>query len=405
MSLLPLLPGALALGLGLGLGLREKLLLSRHLDNFKYRVNVTGTRGKSTVVRLLTAAFLEDRIPVVAKTTGSEARILSFLVDKKKNLSPLEYEFKRPLEGPNIKELRSFISKARSIKATTLVVEDMTINSDYRDIFSQKFLKANVLVITNVLKDHMEVLGPTLDDVAEAYSAVIPEEGLLITTPGKYLPYFKKIAARKKTTVIISQETEVPPNYSGKFSYLLFPETLALALQAAVSLGISKETALKGMLNAVPDPGALQIKQILVSNGAASDENGRLVKAFAANDPTSALLVWKYFKNRGYLNKQTIVLMNCRQDRVERSEDFARLVLPKMSGQSLLIMGEITKPVVSMKKHFSFSEVLNLEGVSAKKIARLIREKYCHNNLLFGTGNYHGTAKELCLELEKIGGK
>ncbi len=404
MSLLPLLPGALALGLGLGLGLREKHLISRNLDSFKYRVNVTGTRGKSTIVRLLTAAFLEDRIPVVAKTTGSEARILSFLTDKKKNLYPLEYEFKRPLEGPNIKELRSLINKAKSAKATTLVVEDMTINSDYRDIFSHEFLNANVLIITNVLKDHMEVLGPSLDDVAEAYSAVIPEKGLLITTSGKYLPYFKEIAARRKTTVVISQETELPPNYSEKFPYLLFPETLSLALQAALSLGISKKIALKGMLKAVPDPGALQIKQITISNGTASNENGLLVKAFAANDPTSALLVWRYFKNKGYLNKRTIVLMNCRQDRVERSEDFAHLVLPKMSGQSLLVMGEITKPILSLKNHFAFDEVLNLEGVSAKKIAHLIREKYCRNNLLFGTGNYYGVAKELCLELEKIGG-
>ncbi len=404
MSLLPLLPGALALGLGLGLGLREKHLISRNLDSFKYRVNVTGTRGKSTVVRLLTAAFLESKIPVVAKTTGSEARILTFLSDKKKNLYPLEYEFERPLEGPNIKELRSLISKAKSVKATTLVVEDMTIDSDYRDIFSREFLKTNVIIITNVLKDHMEVLGPSLDDVAEAYGAIIPEKGLLITTPGKYLPYFKKIAAYKKTSVVVSQETELPPNYTEKFSYLLFPETLSLVLQAALSLGISKKTALKGMLKAAPDPGALQVKQIIVSNGTVSDEKGLLVKAFAANDPTSALLVWTYFQNSGYLNKQTIVLMNCRQDRVKRSEDFARLVLPKMSGQSLLVMGEITKPVLALKNRFAFAEVLNLEGVSAKKIAQLIKEKYCLNNILFGTGNYYGVAKELCLELEKTGG-
>ena len=59
-------------------------------------------------------------------------------------------------------------------------------------------LQANIGVIVNVLEDHMDVMGPTLDEVAEAFLPTIPYKGHLITIDGPYLEYFKTAAAKEE---------------------------------------------------------------------------------------------------------------------------------------------------------------------------------------------------------------
>jgi gamma-polyglutamate synthase len=354
MSLLPLLPAAAILTLGLGFGLGEKRLLESKLSRFNYRVNVTGTRGKSTVTRLLVSALLANGTRTMGKATGSEARVLGFDECPSGSLIPWEKEFRRPPEGANINEVRRLVKDASAINAEALVVECMAIDPDYQQVFCHDFLRANVTVIVNVLEDHMEVLGPSLKEAAEAFAANIPENGLLVTVPGDFLPYFEKAAAAKNSRVAVADTTELPAGFCRQFPYHVFPETLALAFKAATALGVDKETALKGMLKAQPDPGVLRLQKINArSNGVACE--GLLVKAFAANDPSSAVKIWQYYQAEGLINGKTVVLMNCRGDRVERSDDFARKALPLMKGQSLLLMGEATKKVLAFEKHTPLS--------------------------------------------------
>lgn len=52
-------------------------------------------------------------------------------------------------------------------KGKAIVNECMAVNPDYQIVFQEKLLKANVGVIVNVMEDHMETLGPTLDEVAK----------------------------------------------------------------------------------------------------------------------------------------------------------------------------------------------------------------------------------------------
>lgn len=44
----------------------------------------------------------------------------------------------------------------------------MAVNPDYQITFQNDLVKANIGVIVNVMEDHMDVLGPTLKDVAQA---------------------------------------------------------------------------------------------------------------------------------------------------------------------------------------------------------------------------------------------
>ena len=130
---------------------------------------------------------------------------------------------------------------------------------DYQITFQEKLIQANIGVIVNVLEDHMDVMGPTLDEVAEAFLATIPYNGHLITVDGPYLTYFKWMAKKRGTKVIVADNSKITDDFLRKFDYMVFPDNASLALAVAEALDIPEEVAFKGMLNAHPDPGAMRI--------------------------------------------------------------------------------------------------------------------------------------------------
>ena len=82
-----------------------------------------------------------------------------------------------------------------------------------------------------------------------------------------------------------------------KFPYLEHAENVALALEVCKDAGVKEEVALKGMLKASPDPGALVIWELNMKN------KHQFVSAFAANDPKSTLKIWELLEKVGILFK------------------------------------------------------------------------------------------------------
>ena len=77
-------------------------------------------------------------------------------------------------------------------KANALVNECMAVNPDYQITFQNDLVKANIGVIVNVMEDHMDVLGPTLKDVAQAFTATIPYNGKLVVMKITILAFAKE---------------------------------------------------------------------------------------------------------------------------------------------------------------------------------------------------------------------
>lgn len=149
------------------LGIREKATHQKNVEAIPLRINVNGIRGKSTVTRLITGILAEAEYQVIGKTTGTAARMIYWN-------SPEETPIIRRPEGPNIGEQRRVVSQVATLGANALVSECMAVNPDYQIIFQKQMVQANVGVIVNVLEDHMDVMGPTLDNIAEAFTATIP---------------------------------------------------------------------------------------------------------------------------------------------------------------------------------------------------------------------------------------
>ncbi|MCA1048612.1 MULTISPECIES: poly-gamma-glutamate synthase PgsB [Priestia] len=365
-------------------GAWEQVKHQKNIDSIPVRINVNGIRGKSTVTRLITGIVTEAGYKTIGKTTGTSARMIYWFTDEEKPI------VRRP-EGPNIGEQRRVVKEAAKLEAEALVSECMAVNPDYQITFQEKMIQANIGVIVNVLEDHMDVMGPTLDEVAEAFLATIPYQGHLITVDGPYLEYFKTAAAKRRTKVIVADNSRITDEFLRKFDYMVFPDNASLALAVAEALDIPEEIAFRGMLNAHPDPGAMRITQFGDPKAPAF-----LVNGFAANDAASTLRIWERVGEIGYSVDSPIVIMNCRPDRVDRTEQFARDVLPYIKADILVLIGETTSPIMDAYNEgiIPAKEIWDLEGYSTEGIFDKLRPEL-HNRMIYGVGNIHGAAEPL----------
>ncbi|TXL66716.1 poly-gamma-glutamate synthase PgsB [Cerasibacillus terrae] len=365
------------------LGWRQKKKHYENINSIPIRINVNGIRGKSTVTRLITTMIIESGLKTVGKTTGTAARMIYWNKEERPII--------RRREGPNIGEQRLIVQEAADLGAEALVSECMAVNPDYQITFQDQLLQANIGVIVNVLEDHMDVMGPTLDEVAQAFLATIPYNGTLVTIDGEYLNLFKRVAKKRNTKVIVAKPEEVDEAYLRKFDYMIFPDNVALALGVAEALDIPKEDALEGMLLTPPDPGAMKIATYEYGGKYAHFVNG-----FAANDPTSTLRIWDRVQYVGYPSENLIVIMNCRDDRVDRTIQFANDVLPYMSISTLILTGSTTAPIVEKynKDMIKADELLNLEDESMDLVLEELHKRL-NGQVIYGIGNIHGSGEPL----------
>ncbi|MDF4212735.1 MULTISPECIES: poly-gamma-glutamate synthase PgsB [Bacillus amyloliquefaciens group] len=331
------------------IGIIEKRRHQKNIDALPVRVNINGIRGKSTVTRLTTGILMEAGYKTVGKTTGTDARMIYWD-------TPEEKPIKRKPQGPNIGEQKEVMKETVERGANAIVSECMAVNPDYQIIFQEELLQANIGVIVNVLEDHMDVMGPTLDEIAEAFTATIPYNGHLVITDSEYTDFFKEKAAERNTEVIIADNSKITDEYLRKFEYMVFPDNASLALGVAQALGIDEETAFKGMLNAPPDPGAMRILPLL-----STKEPGHFVNGFAANDASSTLNIWKRVKEIGYPTDEPIV----------RAYEEGKIPADTLH---------------------------DLEYKSTDEIMDVLKTRM-QNRVIYGVGNIHGSAEPL---IEKI---
>ena len=258
--------------------LREAIIHRQTLQSFKLRIHVNGTRGKSTVTRLIAAGLRAGGYTVVAKTTGSAARII--LPDGS------EQTIKR--RGPaNIREIIKAAALARKAGADAIVFECMAVQPELQRFSEHALLKAHIGVITNVRADHEDAMGKGLANVAAALSGTIPANGSLVTTVDGY---DRLLAAdclvRGASAVCCADPGTIPADYLTGFSYEIMPDNIALALKVCEIAGVAPDAALKGMRDSAPDAGNLTISKRLVAN-----KELVFINAFAANDPESTLFL------------------------------------------------------------------------------------------------------------------
>ncbi len=355
----------------------------RHRKNvlsIPIRIHVNGTRGKSSVTRLIAAGLRSGNLRTVGKTTGTMPRVL--LPDGKESAIVR-------LMGANIIEQKYIFRFAQSLNPQAIVIECMAVNPVFQWITERMFVKSTLSIITNARLDHTDLMGATVPSIAMCLSNTIPENGMCLTAEESMFPYFKSVAEQRNCNIKKIRPYDVTDEEMLKFPYIEHKENVQLALAACEHCGVSRSDALRGMQTSIPDPGALKKYEV-------NDRNKLLVfyNVFAANDPESTEFLYNLVTSRLSKNVTKMIMLNSRADRFFRSQQLIDICL-NIDVDYILLTGEIHDKVYSyaLSKRLPKQKVILLGEIEPSKVYEKSFELAKNEAHIVGIGNIAGARK------------
>ena len=281
----------------------EAVQARRDRKALQHVVYVNGTRGKSTVTRMIAAGLTAGGHRVLCKTTGTLP--IAIHPDGRQEL----IERKAPA---NIREQLTFLHKAAREQADILVIECMALQPEYQRVSGKNMLRCDVGVITNARLDHMDVMGDTREEILDCLMEMLPPKGLIFTAERDFPERMAARAKQLQSTLMVSDPQSIE-DIPGAVA-LDFPENVALALDVCAGLGVDRQTAFEGMKTFVRDPFALSVFE---------GEGVTFVNALSANDVSSTKMIYEVTRGPGA--EELVILINNRADRPARALDMVRL--------------------------------------------------------------------------------
>jgi poly-gamma-glutamate synthase PgsB/CapB len=364
-------------------GVVEYSLHRRSLARIGVRIHVNGSRGKSSVVRLVAAGLRAGGIPTVAKTTGSAPRYI--------RADGSEIPIRR--WGPaNIREQIGIVRRAAREEARAIVLECMAIRPELGRVSERRMIRSTLGVITNVRPDHLDVMGPSIADVADALAGTVPRGGDLFVTAGDFDGRFARRARRRRCTFHAVEGDAATDAELAGFRYIEHPENVSLALAVCGHLGVERSRALAGMHAADPDPGALN--RFLVRF---FDKELEFVNAFAANDPESTLAIWRRLGLAASADRPVLALVHLRRERAHRGAQMARLVAGPLPADHVILVGEATDLVEKQALGFGLAreKLLNLGAAEPEEVFERTFQLTPRRSVVVGIGNLVGRGERI----------
>mgnify|MGYP001305963822 CR=1 FL=1 len=151
---------------------------------------MNGTRGKSSVTRLIAAGLREAGIRTFAKTTGTAPRV----IDAEGN-DRIIHRLRSASIGEQVRLMRFFAQE----KSDAVVMECMAVQPDYQWVSEHKIIQSNYGVITNVRADHLEEMGYSLNHIANSLSNTIPCNQKFFTSETDFLKVLEDKAKKNNS--------------------------------------------------------------------------------------------------------------------------------------------------------------------------------------------------------------
>jgi poly-gamma-glutamate synthase PgsB/CapB len=343
----------------------------RALHSIPVRIHVAGTRGKSTTTRLIAAALRAGGRGVVAKTTGSEPRLIL----------PAGREEIWPRRGPaSIREQIGFVRRAAQLGADTIVVECMAIRPEFVFASERHLIAATTTVITNTRADHLEDIGESSEASAQALAWSICANGQLVVSAEAASPTLLARAKARGTAVTVVDTAALNPIEADR----------ALALAVATAHGVPAATAKLAMDAAAPDPGSFRERMLDIDG-----KSVRFANAFACNDVDSLKLLWPTVAISG----SPVVLLNARRDRPLRTQRFLAFLAAQVPMPLLFIVGDPFAARLARRAGFGPDAVRRLRARLPDSALRELAASVSSGGVIWGVGNYQGFGARLTAEL------
>ena len=362
-------------------GVYEYRRHQKNVNRIPIRIHINGTRGKSSVTRLIGAGLREGKINAITKVTGTFPRLI---------LANGTETIIRRKAGANILEQLNIVEYAAKQKADALLIECMALQPIFQKITEEQMIHATIGVITNIRLDHLDVMGPTIKEVGEALSETIPKNGVLFTSEDKHIKFLEKKCQLKNAKFNRAVATSVSDEEMKGFNYIEHRDNVALALDICTHLGIDRQTALTGMKKMIPDEGVLVKNKVIINNKPINFYN-----AFAANDPESSSMIWKTIQST-VKDEQMVFLLTIRHDRQSRAIQLITLA-STLAYDLVVLIGETTD--VIKEKALSLGipkeKLVNKPWDTPEKIYNGLGEVVSENATIVGIGNMGAMGAEV----------
>ncbi|ADO76623.1 poly-gamma-glutamate synthase PgsB [Halanaerobium praevalens] len=382
-------------------GIWEKKNHKKNLNKIPKIVHVNGIRGKSSTTRLTAAALRADGLQVLAKTTGTAAKII-YPDGSEKDL--LRHG------PPSISEQKRIVQLAVKEKVDVLVIECMAISPEIQWSSEHLFLKADYTIITNIRNDHLDKMGSNLKEIAQTICLSLPQSAHVISAEKNLESLIKKEAKKRNNLYSTISDIKISQAELKPFKKTVFKENIACALKVASSFKINKKTALAGMYSVTADPGSL--KTYLYQN---KGRNIIFINAFAANDRDSTEIIWqkitKKLEQFPVEKPALYALINHRSDRAFRLKEFINFLSFKNRFDGFLLSGalkfrqqRLLKKNLNSKQNISKLNLFFFDLNKFKKLSNFFNNLEPKRNLIiFACGNIHGDGEIIAAYFEKFG--
>jgi poly-gamma-glutamate synthase PgsB/CapB len=366
----------------------EKMLHGRRLRRIPLRICVTGTRGKSSVTRMIASVLRESGKKVLAKTTGSQPCLV--LPDG------TEEEIRRR-GAPSIIEQKELVRRASTLNVDCLVAELMSIRPENHFVEGRLLLQPELLVITNIRRDHTEAMGDTDAAAGGVFALAIPPKstvflpdsiGALIagSSHGSAGTAFRAVAANASAPLLASV-----PELAGRE----FREDLDLVYELGRHLGLPDAVIAGGVLKAHHDIGRLGLWVVR--------DEGRIcyaASAFAANDPESTRRALARVKESLPATTRIAGFLNLRPDRPDRTQQWiVHLQEDRAPEFDVLFVTGSSARVLRR----GVPSVRLLQRSSPELMMRAMMQAAGDDGLIFGFGNMAGDGRRMVEHWRKVG--
>ncbi len=361
-------------------GLVEYMRHQQRIYSIPIRIHINGTRGKSSVTRLIGAGLRAGGISNITKVTGTFPRLI---------IEDGTETYIHRKSSANIIEQLSIVKYAASRKVKALVMECMALQPQMQTITEHHMIHSNINVMTNIRIDHTDVMGHTLQEIAETLGRTIPKNEHLFTSENVIPETLEKMADKRNTITHFIDPQSVSQEEMKGFRYIEHRENVSLSLAICQHLGIDREIALKGMYDAVPDAGVLWCHRVEAFQKKLIFYNG-----FAANDPDSTLLVWQKIRDEIGFEGIRIILLNTRQDRLYRARQLAEMVGSRMQNEFdfLMLIGQSTDVVenISISCGIPKKKIISVGWTTPDKVFEMILSVTEKMSTIVAIGNMGG---------------
>jgi poly-gamma-glutamate synthase PgsB/CapB len=364
----------------------------QRVESLELRIHVNGIRGKSTVTRIIAGMLREAGYVTIAKSTGTFAAVI--------NRDGIDEPIDR--RGPptileQIEVTRTYVTP----DVDALVIECMAIKPEYQEVSERMIVRSNIGVLTNVREDHQDVMGETLPEIARSLLSTCPRSGLLITAERdpEILDVMREVCEARGSELLVADPDWVTDDDIARFDYIAFKENVAIAVAIAERLGIPRGVAMKGIVEAAPDPGVLRMKELAIGGKRVTWAN-----LFAVNDRESMVAAMEKLESYITSTTTTVGILNNRSDRERRAIQFADVAVRDLSFDRLVTFGAYEGLVTERLRTNGYRDdhILNLgdehHPSQEEIVRRMIIDQPTEHVLVVGFVNIHTHQAEQMLE-------